>query len=69
MQKDCWQVDFYTAGLLYCPLQEFINHITYFISILLDLLIYFQLQKLVSYILYFIELISKNFVCTGVYKL
>ena len=44
----------------YCQLQEFVHHITYFISILLNLLVYFQLQKLVSYILYFIGLILKS---------
>ena len=51
MQEDCLQVDEYIVRLLYCQLQEFINRITYFISILMDLLVYFQLQKLVSYIL------------------
>ena len=69
MQECCWKVDDYIVGLLYCQLQEFVNCITCFISILLDLLVYFQLQKLVSYILYFIGLISKTFVCDGVYKL
>ena len=69
MQEDCWQVDDYTVGLLYCQLQEFVNRITYFISILLELLVYFQLQKLVSYILYVIGLILKTFVCAAIYKL
>ena len=53
----------------YCQLQEFVNRITYFMSILLDSLVYFQLQKLGNYILYFIGLISKTFVCAGVCKL
>ena len=69
MQEDCRQVDVYTVGLLYCQLQEFVNCIMYFMSILLDLLVHFQLQKLVSYILYFIGFISKTYVCVGVYKL
>ena len=69
MQEDCRQVDVYTFGLLYCQLQEFVNCIMYFMSILLGLLVYFQLQKLVSYILYFIGFISKTYVCVGVYKL
>ena len=69
MQEDCWQVDDYTVGLLYCQLQEFVNRITYFISILLELPVYFQLQKLVSYILYVIGLILKTFVCVAIYKL
>ena len=69
MQEHCCQVDDYTVELLYYQLQEFVNCITYFMSILLDLLVYFQLQKLVTYILYCIGLISKTFVCAGVYKL
>ena len=69
MQEDCCQVDDYTVELLYYQLQEFVNCITYFMSISLDLLVYFQLQKLVSYIRYFIGLISKTFLCAGVYKL
>ena len=69
MQEDCWQVDEYTVGLLYYQMQEFVNHITVFMSILLDLLVYFQLQKLVSYIMYFTGLILKTLVCAGVYKL
>ena len=59
MQEDCCQVYVCIIGFLYCQFQGFVNRITYFINILLDLLVYFQLQKLVSYILYFIGLICK----------
>ena len=68
MQEDCQQVYEYIGGLVHFQLQEFVNSIPYFISILLDLLVYFQLEKIVSYIPYFIGLISKTFVCAGVYK-